>query len=103
MFSSTRWHNLHPVQDELSPSAVGFVQKLQEIFHTIKSSITSFLHNTIFEKVGLSIDNILLTQVRHILPVFICQCVFSRSYIPTISMRVELVNSTTILHKSYVL
>ena len=63
MFSSMRWHNLHPVQDELSPSAMGFVQKLQEIFHTIKSSITSFLHNTIFEQVSLSIDDILLTQV----------------------------------------
>lgn len=75
MFSSTRWHNLHPVQDELSPSAMGFVQKLQEIFHTIKSSITPLLHNTIFEQVSLSIDNILLTQVCHMLLYCMSLCI----------------------------
>jgi hypothetical protein len=48
---------------ELSPAALPFILKIQEIFHTIKTNVTHLLMDTILDHTYTSIDDIILQEV----------------------------------------
>ena len=41
--------------------------KIQELLHTLKSTISPFLHDQLFDRLGNELDSFLLNQVRKIL------------------------------------
>jgi hypothetical protein len=61
-----RWHNMTLTSSEsleLSPAALPFILKIQEIFHTIKTNVTHLLMDTILDHTYTSIDDIILQEV----------------------------------------